>query len=58
MFEVWWDIQLLCYQKFIAKSAVKEFWKSFSIWQSYRQNSGSIFFWTRCIYKRRTENKL
>ena len=35
---------------FISVSAVKKFWKSVKIWQSYREFKGGNVFETQCIY--------
>jgi len=34
---------------FIRFPAVKKFWKSVTIWQSYREFKGGNFFETQCI---------
>ena len=45
-------LKLICYATFVSNSipfpAVKEFWKSAEIWQSYRQISAEPFFETQC----------
>jgi len=37
---VWWKLQQLVHYKFTDESALKEFLKSFNIWQNYGQESG------------------
>ena len=47
------ELKQICYATFILHSipfpAVKEFWKSAQIWQSYCQSSAAPFFETQCI---------
>ena len=41
---MWWDIYLLFCQKLPLSLPVKEFWKSVSIWQCWRQKQNATFF--------------
>jgi len=45
-----WKILCSFVGNLVLFSAVKEFWKSVKIWESYCQKFGGFFFGTRCIY--------